>query len=140
MTVARDKWFHTFMWGADKSSRRVFEFPWPDRPLFVAGPPVVYLINAFLTYWRCALCDRGSMDKIKVLVTGQEEKDTSSLMDDVNESCKCSRKTRLYGFVICACIGFFISFLVGLIGACCSLKSTALLGAAAYLRSLCALL
>ena len=118
-----------FMWG-DKPSRfaRLFRTHHLLFGLHLPSCFVYYAIkHAILQYWwlfsavmcpnRC--CDCCSMDKIKVLVTGgQEEKDTSSLMDDVNESCKCSRKTRLYGFVICACIGFFISFLVRLSFAC----------------------
>lgn len=114
-----------FMWG-DKPNRFVCRF-WTFHvrfglfgPNFHRNRQKIHILLRLCPF-HAMLClivrrDCCSMDKIKVLVTGgQEEKDTSSLMDDVNESCKCSRKTRLYGFVICACIGFFISFLVRLL-------------------------
>ena len=57
-----------------------------------------------------------------VMGGGNSESDSSNMMDDLNETCTCSRKTRLIGFVTCAGIGMLISFLVRLLFAgfrCC---------------------
>jgi hypothetical protein len=53
------------------------------------------------------------MDKLSNMMGGgRGESDSSNMMEDLDASCTCSRKTRLYGFCICTVIGFLISFFV----------------------------
>lgn len=55
------------------------------------------------------------MDKLSSMMGGgsnRGESDTSNMMEDLDASCTCSRKTRLYGFCICTVVGMLISFFV----------------------------